>query len=216
MLVQKVYKHINWRYFVRAAALVGTYNAIQPPCVIRQVACKCRRACAQCRPVIRQEACKCRRAYAQCYPVIRREACKDRRACAQCRSFICQEACKCRRAYAYWIIKYQPHWFCTRKFYSFDFFISYLYWSGEGGWFFIIQLFKSILCFVNWISLYFFHILRSTNMLCLLLLYPPREAGMFGKILVYMSSTFSITVLKVTCFFLSPGTDFLGWEVLLK
>ena len=31
--------------------------------------------------------------------------------------------------------------------------------TGKGGWFFIFRLFKSILIFVNWISLYFFHIL---------------------------------------------------------
>ena len=31
--------------------------------------------------------------------------------------------------------------------------------SGEGGWFVIFRLFKSILFFVTWISLYFFHIL---------------------------------------------------------
>ena len=29
----------------------------------------------------------------------------------------------------------------------------------EGGWFFIFWVFKSILFFVNWISLYFFHFL---------------------------------------------------------
>ena len=29
--------------------------------------------------------------------------------------------------------------------------------SGEEGWFVIFQIFKSILFFVNWISLYFFH-----------------------------------------------------------
>ena len=28
--------------------------------------------------------------------------------------------------------------------------------SGEGGWFVIFRIFKSILFFVNWISLYFF------------------------------------------------------------
>ena len=31
--------------------------------------------------------------------------------------------------------------------------------SGEGGWFVIFWIFKSILFFVNWISLYFFHFL---------------------------------------------------------
>ena len=31
--------------------------------------------------------------------------------------------------------------------------------TGEGGWFFIVRLFKSILSFVNWISLYFFNLL---------------------------------------------------------
>ena len=40
-----------------------------------------------------------------------------------------------------------------------------------GGWFGILRLFKSILFFVNWTSLNFFHILWNTNKLCLLLLY---------------------------------------------
>ena len=41
-----------------------------------------------------------------------------------------------------------------------------------GGWMiFHFRLFKSILFFVKWISLFFFHLLYSTNMFCLLLLY---------------------------------------------
>ena len=42
---------------------------------------------------------------------------------------------------------------------------------GKGWWFFIFRVFKSILFFVNWNSLYVFQLLYSTNMLCLLLLY---------------------------------------------
>ena len=46
------------------------------------------------------------------------------------------------------------------------------YCSLEGGWMmFHFRLFKSILFFVNWNSLCFFHHLYNTNMLCLLLLY---------------------------------------------
>ena len=45
-------------------------------------------------------------------------------------------------------------------------------WSLGGGWrIFHFQLFESILFFVKWSSLYFFLLLYSTNMLCLLLLY---------------------------------------------
>ena len=43
--------------------------------------------------------------------------------------------------------------------------------TGDGGWFVIFRLFKSILFFVNWISLYFFHFLENFTRLCLLLLY---------------------------------------------
>ena len=43
--------------------------------------------------------------------------------------------------------------------------------TAEGGWFVIFRLFKSILFFVNWISLYFFHFLQNFTRLCLLLLY---------------------------------------------
>ena len=44
--------------------------------------------------------------------------------------------------------------------------------SLGGGWMiFHFRLFKSILFFVNCNSFYFFHLLYSTNMLCLLLLY---------------------------------------------
>ena len=32
--------------------------------------------------------------------------------------------------------------------------------SGKGGWFVIFRLFKSILFFVNWISMYFFHFIK--------------------------------------------------------
>ena len=42
---------------------------------------------------------------------------------------------------------------------------------GEGICVLIFRLFKSILFFVKFILLYFFHLLYSTNMLCLLLLY---------------------------------------------
>ena len=35
----------------------------------------------------------------------------------------------------------------------------YIYITGEGGWFVFFRIFKSILFFVNWISLYFFHFL---------------------------------------------------------
>ena len=37
--------------------------------------------------------------------------------------------------------------------------------SLEGGWIFHLQLIKSILFFVNWISLCFYHLFYSTNML---------------------------------------------------
>ena len=41
--------------------------------------------------------------------------------------------------------------------------------SLGGGWMiFHFRVFESILFFVNWNSLYFFHLLYSTNMLCLL------------------------------------------------
>ena len=44
--------------------------------------------------------------------------------------------------------------------------------SLGGGWMiFHFRVFKSILFFVNWNSLYFFQLLYSSNMLCLLLLY---------------------------------------------
>ena len=35
----------------------------------------------------------------------------------------------------------------------------FTFFSGEGGWFVIFWIFKSILFFVNWISLYYFHFL---------------------------------------------------------
>ena len=40
-----------------------------------------------------------------------------------------------------------------------ELYVHYSVCYGEGGWFFIIRLFKSILFFVNWITLNFFHIL---------------------------------------------------------
>ena len=43
--------------------------------------------------------------------------------------------------------------------------------TGEGGWFVIFRIFKSILFFVNLISLYFFHLLQNISLFCLLLLY---------------------------------------------
>ena len=43
--------------------------------------------------------------------------------------------------------------------------------AGEGGWFVIFRLFKSILFFVNWISFYFLHFLSNITTLCLLLLH---------------------------------------------
>ena len=48
---------------------------------------------------------------------------------------------------------------------------SWVTTPGRVDNFFIFRLFKSILFFVNWISLYFFHILWNINKSCLLLLY---------------------------------------------
>ena len=48
--------------------------------------------------------------------------------------------------------------------------ISYSH-SGEGGWFVIFRIFKSILFFVNWISLYFFFFIKYYHILFIILVF---------------------------------------------
>ena len=42
---------------------------------------------------------------------------------------------------------------------------------GEGGWFFIFWLVKSILFFVNWISLYLFHLIKYLRIMFIIILF---------------------------------------------
>ena len=80
--------------------------------------------------------------------------------------------------------------------------------SFGGGWMiFDFRLFKSIFFFVNWNSSYFFHILYSTKMLCLLLLY-----------LIGFNALFSCFFRRIsTVLFqgISHGMWLLDWEFLL-
>ena len=46
-----------------------------------------------------------------------------------------------------------------------------------GFFVFHLDLIKSILFFVNWISLHFFHVLYNITTLCLLILFPPGSSG---------------------------------------
>ena len=80
--------------------------------------------------------------------------------------------------------------------------------SLGGGWMiFHFQVFKSILFFVNWNSLYFFQLLYSTNMLCLLLLC---LIGFQNNLLLFLRWIYTVLSQGI-----SHGMWLLAWEFLL-
>ena len=90
--------------------------------------------------------------------------------------------------------------------------------KGEGV-IVIFRIFKSILFFVNRISLYFFHILKNTNKLCLLLLYFDKDR--LGRRAFFFScppylfpysllSTYALLLLCLISFLLFPCASV--WE----